>query len=345
MNHLHSRHKGVSQASEAGFTLIELLISITLGLLVVAAASQLFVGGIVGFRLQQGAADTQDSGLFGLGYIAKDIQLANYGNPQYLVLGDTTKDGGVVLTADTTTGASTSNLTDVRTSNSSTAYVPAALISRSQGDTVGTAPAWAGLTKAVSGATQSDQLTIQFIAPAAMSDCEGNNVVAGARVVERFFLRADTTDTTALVLACDAGSITAKVDAIAADAANGVAAVAAQPPILNNLGGAGQVIMSRVEHLRFLLGTQTAANVWRYYSIRDYMALTTVPKPQVKSIQIAVLVRSLDNTRDATVNSAQTFNMLDQSVRVATADTSANRYVRRVYTTTVALRNGLGSPS
>lgn len=344
MNHLHIQYSGASRASDAGFTLIELLVSITLGLLVVAAASQLFVGGIVGFKLQQGAADTQDSGLFGLGYVVKDIQLANYGNPQYLVLSDTTKDGGVVLTADTTAGSSTSNLTDVRTSNSSTAYVPATLISRSQGDTTGTAPAWAGQTKAVSGATQSDQLTIQFIAPAAMSNCEGTNVAAGARVVERFFLRADTTDTSALVLACDAGSITPKVDAIAADPTNSVAAVAAQPPILNNLGDAGQVIISRVEHLHFLLGTQTAANVWRYYSIHDYMALTAVPKPQVKSVQIAVLVRSLDNTRDATVNSAQTFNMLDQSVKVATTDTSTNRYVRRVYSTTVALRNGLGSP-
>ncbi len=343
MNHLHIQYSGVSRAADAGFTLIELLISITLGLLVVAAASQLFVGGIVGFRLQQGAADTQDSGLFGLGYVVKDIQLANYGNPSNLVLTDTTKDGGVVLTADTTTGASTSNLTDVRTSNSSTAYVPATLISRSQGDTAGTAPVWAGQTKAASGATQSDQLTIQFVAPAAMSDCEGNNVTAGTRIVERFFLRADTTDTTALVLACDAGSITPKVDAIAADPANSIAAVLAVPPILNNLGDAGQVIMGRVEHLRFLLGTQTTANVWRYYSIHDYMALTT-PKPQVRSIQIAVLVRSLDNTRDAAINSAQTFNMLDQSVQVATADTRANRYVRRVYSTTVALRNGLGSP-
>ena len=83
-----------------GFTLIELLISIVLGLLLVAAASQLLVGGLVSSRLQQGAADAQDSGLFGLDYLAKDIRLTNYGNygnVQNLVLSDITPTGGVVL--------------------------------------------------------------------------------------------------------------------------------------------------------------------------------------------------------------------------------------------------------
>ena len=329
----------------AGFTLIELLISLTLGLLIVAAASQLFVGGVISFRLQQGAADTQDNGLFGLEYIAKDIRIANYGNPQYLVLTDTTRDGGIVLTADTTAAASTSNFTDVRTSNSPTAYVPNALLSHGEGDTpVGSTNQWQGLTKVATGSAKSDQLTIQYIAPAAMNDCEGVVTPAGTRVVERYFLRADTTDTTALVLACDSGVILPKTDAVTADPANGVVAVAYVPPILSNFGGAGQVIMSRVEHLHFLLGTETTAGIWRYYNIHDYMALAGT-KPRIKTIKIAVLVRSTDNTANAAIDSSQTFRMLDQNVQVATANNTANHYVRKVYSTTIALRNGLGSLS
>lgn len=332
----------------AGFTLVELLVSLTLGLLIVAAASQLFVGGVISFRLQQGAADAQDNGLFGLEYVAKDIRIANYGNPQFLILTDTTRDGGIVLTADTAASvaaSTTTNFTDVRMSNSATDYVPNALLTHGDGDSpLGTGNQWQGSTKVVSGSAASDQLTIQYIAPAAMSDCEGTDITAGSRVVERYFLRADTVDTTSLVLACDAGSISPKVSAVAADAANGVAAVAYVPPILGNLGGAGQVIMSHVEHLHFLLGTETTAGVWKYYNIHDYMALA-VTKPRIKTIEMAVLVRSTDNTANAGVDPTLTFKMLDQNVRVATTNAAANRYVRRVYSTIIALRNGLGSAS
>lgn len=335
----------VRSSYATGFTLIELLISITLGLLLVAAASQLFIGGVISFRLQQGAADTQDNGLFGLEYIAKEIRIANYGNPQFLTVTDTTRDGGIVLTADTSTSVGTSNFTDVRTSNASNAYVPNGLLTHGEGDTpLGSANQWQGLTKVASGSAASDQLTIQYLAPAAMSDCEGGNVAAGSRVVERYFLRADTADTNALVLACDAGSISAKVDAVTADAANGVAAVAYVPPILSNLGGAGQVVMGRVEHLHFLLGTETLAGVWRYYGIHDYMALAGT-KPRIKTIKMAVLVRSTDNTANLSIDPTQTLKMLDQNVQAATTNATANHYVRRVYSTTIALRNGLGSAS
>jgi type IV pilus assembly protein PilW len=336
---------GNRSSHAAGFTLIELMISLTLGLLIVAAASQLFVGGVISFRLQQGAADIQDNGMFGLEYIAKDIRIANYGNPQYLVLTDTTRDGGIVLTADTTTAASTSNFTDVRTSNSASAYVPNGLLTHGDGDTpVGSVNQWQGLTKVATGSGASDQLTIQYIAPARMSDCEGVDTFAGTRVVERYFLRADANDPTALVLACDSGVILPKTDAVAADPANGVVAVAYVPPVLSNFGGAGQVIMNRVEHLHFLLGTETTAGVWRYYNIHDYMALAGT-KPRIKTIKLAVLVRSTDNTANTAIDSSQIFRMLDQDVQVATTDNPANHYVRKVYSTTISLRNGLGSLS
>jgi type IV pilus assembly protein PilW len=238
----------------------------------------------------------------------------------------------------------TSNFTDVRMSATVSDYVPNGLLTHGAGDTVGTTNQWQGLTKVTTGSTASDQLTIQYIAPSPMSDCEGRTIAAGTRVVERYFLRADTTNTTALVLACTAGSIIPKVDAVAADLANGVAAVTYVPPILSNLSGAGQVIMNRVEHLHFLLGTETTASAWKYYSIHDYMALTGT-KPRIKTIGMAVLVRSTDNTSNPAIDPTKTFRMLDQDVQVATTDTIANHYVRKVYSTTTSLRNGLGSPS
>lgn len=423
------------QKANAGFTLIELMISIVLGLLVVAAATQLLLGGVISSRLQQGAADAQDSGLFGLDYMAKDIRLANYGNIQNLILNDTIPWGGVVLTADIANpNATITNLATVRTSTSPTAFVPNDLLSHSIGDSASTAPNhWRGLTQvsvAGAGTSLSDQLTIQFMAPAAMTNCKGESVGAGDRVIQRYFLRADASDSSALVLACDAGLIPAAVPvqntpttattggtlgagtyfyvvtaitpkgetdksaetsittiggtstvtvswnaypgatsykvyrgttSLGEDTLYTVAATATSlvdtgiggispssppssvTPIVSSFDGLGQVMMQRVEHMHILLGTQTAAGAWRYYSVHDYMALTATPKPQIKSIQVSVLVRSLDNTNSSVIDPTRSFTMLDQTV-TPTATGSANRYVRRVYSTTIALRNGLGSP-
>ena len=339
----------------------------------------------------------------------------------------------MVLTADTANpNATITNLATVRTSTSPTAFVPNDLLSHSIGDSASaTANHWQGLTQvSVTGAgtSLSDQLTIQFMAPAAMTNCKGESVGAGDRVIQRYFLRADASDSSALVLACDAGLIPAAVpvqntpttaatggvlgagtyyyivtaitskgetgksaetsitttgatstvtvswnaypgatsykiyrgttsqgeDTVFTAAAAATSLVdiglgapgtppASVTPIVSSFDGLGQVVMQRVEHMHILLGTQTAAGAWQYYSVHDYMALTATPKPQIKSIQISVLVRSLDNTNSKVIDPTRSFTMLDQTV-TPTATGSANRYVRRVYSTTIALRNGLGSP-
>lgn len=60
---------------EQGFTLIELIVALALGLILVAAATQLFIGGLLSSRLQKANAEIQDSGIFGLEYMARDIRL------------------------------------------------------------------------------------------------------------------------------------------------------------------------------------------------------------------------------------------------------------------------------
>ena len=335
--------------ANAGFTLVELMVSLVLGLLLVAAAVQVLYGGVVSSRLQQGAADAQDSGLFGLDYITKDVRMANYGNlaNANLILRDNTPAGGIVLTADTAT-TTTTTVTNLSGVLSGTAYVANGLLSHGAGDTAGTGNEWTGANKVtISGVTnpKSDQLTIQFTAPTNMSDCEGGTVSKDEQLIQRYFLRAVSSTDTALVLACDAGKISTT-------------------GALTNFGDAGQVVMQRAEHMHILLGVQQAGvaavaavpasgstaavaavpavpGKWRYYSINNYMALTTSPKPQIKSIKISVLVRSLDETKSPAIDPARSFPMLDQTV---TPTENTKRYVRRVYTTTISLRNGMGSP-
>lgn len=337
---------------QKGFTLVELMIAIVLGLLLVAAAIQLFTGGIITTRLQQANAELQDSGIFGLDYIVRDIRLANYGNIVNPALNDKTSWGGVVLTSRT---AADSSVNLPATRNNATTYFDSTSISLSGllTHSVGTTPVeivsttaneWRGLSNvtwtAANGATgtASDQLTIQFISPAIMSNCEGANVQAGDLVIERFFLRPDVNaaTTTDYALACDANTPTPA----------GTTPVA-QPSIITGFGDAGQIIMPRVDHFHILLGARNSSGNLAYYTVNQYRnaaqaarnATPAVIPPRILSIKIAVLVRSNDNTNSTAINPGNSFVMLDQTV---VPSDSLTRYARRVYTTTAALRNAMG---
>ena len=84
--------------NQKGFTLIELMISLTLGLIISAAAILLFLTGQKSLSMQQGTSDLQDNANFGLNYITKDLRLMNLNSTQAIVT-DQTVLGGVVLTS------------------------------------------------------------------------------------------------------------------------------------------------------------------------------------------------------------------------------------------------------
>lgn len=326
-----------------GFTLIELMVALALGLIIVAAAVQLFTSGILSSRLQQANAEIQDSGIFGLDYVVRDIRFANQENLANLKLDDKTPYGGIILTGSTATNQNANFVPKV----GATAYINPALLSRGQGDTVSTtANHWQGLIGAtlqdLSGSAisnpVSDQLTIQFIAPANMTNCEGSNVFAGDLVVQRYFLRPDANgDATDYALACDANTPSATA-----------ASATATPTSVLGVGDAGQIIIPRVDHFHVLLGARSATGSFAYYTIPQYRSAadaarattpTAVEAPRILSVQLSVLVRSANNAQNNAIDPTQAFIMLDQT---ATPSDSTTRYQRRIYSTTVALRNAMG---
>ncbi len=308
---------------QSGFTLLELMIALALGLIISAAAIQLFIGGFLTSRMQEANAELQNSGIFGLDYIARDIRLANYGvtRPD---LNDQTPWGGIVLTAINATDTST-NIPYPTVAP----FVSAGLLSHSvgTGETVSSVKnEWQGLSNVN---VSSDQLTIQFVAPNAMVNCEGLDVQEGDYVVQRYFLRRDP---------ADANTPTAA----------GTAAVA-QPALITGFGGAGQIIMPRVDHFTVQLGARSANNNLGYYTINEYRkvakaARAKVPAevaPRIVSIKMAVLVRSLDDTKNKNIDLTKAIPMLNQNVTLTDDKT---QYARRVYATSIAIRNGMGVP-
>jgi type IV pilus assembly protein PilW len=341
----------------AGFTLIELMISLTLGLIIAAAATLLFLTGQRSVAMQKGVAELQDNANFGLNYMTKDIRLTNL-NTKTAAMNDSTLYGGVVLTSSASADAvtdTTVNPNIKKTNLPVDLVVSDALLSQSDDRvTAGSGNQWTGVSNVqdTTGALlKSDQLVIQYLpqyslddkGTAATSDdeyvggfdCEGGEIryskSLGLRMyVQRYFLREDTNKATnessPLALACDAGYYP-------------IASTPAATSI-SNFGSAGEIIMKRVDHFRVLLGVQYADGTHRYLPVATYMALTA-PRPRILSVQLGTLVRSTQSVgAEAAVKADQQFQLLDQTVKVKAS--TDPKYIRQVVSQTIALRNALG---
>lgn len=315
---------------QQGFTLIELMVSISLGLLIVAAGLAIFLSSLKSSRLQDGVSQIQDGGIFGLDYIASHVKLANFGNVENRALNDQTRNGGVILTTNIPT-ISNINLA-VGNENAKTAF-PGTIVTRTGG---------------VSNVSvTSDQLTIQFIAPNNMKNCMGENVFKGDRVIQRYFLRRDNnrpnhdTNITSLGLACVANSPASNADS-----------VNAQPDFVTRFSPneAGELVISNVDYFGFLLGARTGTS-YRYYTVDEYNTAAATARaanpvqevPSIEMIKMAVLIRSQNEVKTAPIT-LTSYEILGRTVTLNTPSTvgKTNKFVRNVYVTTIALRNAFG---
>lgn len=160
----------MARSQMQGLTLVELLVSMVLGLLVAAVATQLLLTNLMSFSAQRGIADVQDSGRFALDFINRDIRQAGLRPAGATV----NPFSSVVIDATAMPGATTSVLTT---------------------NSVGSS----------TGLGRSDQLVVQRLTLEETVDCEGNTVAAGNYVISRYFLRGDTQSGSDSALACDGG--------------------------------------------------------------------------------------------------------------------------------------------
>lgn len=314
-----------------GMTLIELMLALVIGLIVVAAAMQLFLTGSVNYSLQKNLAELQDNGNFGLNYIIKDIKLANL-DADLAVINDRNKYGGIVLTSLKSYAALTPAEQEVQSAN-----LPLTL--------TGATSDIANLTLANIGPSNvdgvaSDQLVIQYKAfdPNGF-DCEGGaisqqEINEGTFIVQRYYLRPDGSAKN-LALVCDAGRYKTLV------------ATANLPTVIDGLGSRSQIIMRRVDYFHVLLGVkQNNADEFSYMTIDEYMSAGNLltkdgaPRPRIMSVQLGALIRGFDSVSNGEVL-RKDFSVLGKKVTLGKEILSEN-YVREVVSQTVALRNGYG---
>lgn len=313
-----------------GFTIVELMVSLVLGLIISAAAIQLFYTGQKSAMIQQGGSNLLNSGYFGLDYMINDLRLANL-EAQETLIDNQVLHGGLVLDRRNISTTTAFQMTGANAGNN---YLTSANI---------------GPTNLNIPNVGSDQLVIQYKNTVANRfDCEGNAIPVNSYVVQRYFLRRDANGTVnepnaPLALACTAANY--NQDNLAS----------------LNLSGEGRIVIPRVDHFHVLLGvaddTQNTSvspavagqdgvlDRFSYMTIAGYQQLNpTAParKPQIVAIKIAVLVRSPNSVGSSDLfNATRAYQLFDVSGPL-TAHANNHLYLRNVLSQTVALRNGFG---
>lgn len=345
-----------------GFTLVELMISLVLGLLISAAALQIFYTSSVNSRRQEASSQIQDNAIFGFSQMQQHLRRTNYGAKSTgafneFFMNHLTPQGGVVLTAPTGVAPVTTPPTPVSWLQGNLsgltldgAAIPVALLSSN---------ASANSTSNLKGIANSDQLTIQYRSDRAGTfDCEGDAIPQGFYVIERYFVRDAGLACASAIYEYDedtAGSPTG-LD-IASYTVPAVPATPTAPAVAasvknNNLAGTGTIIIPNVDYFRATLGISSSRD---FATDPENLAIAYVPIPaasnlatvldtrRIVSLQIGILARSNNPTATAQNNSDVQFTVLDK-VDAELSDTVAAgpTYLRNIYETTILLRNARG---
>lgn len=364
----------ISELSKAskGFTLIELMITLVLGLLISAAALQIFYTSSLNSRRQEASSQIQDNAIFGFSQIQQHLRRANYGakststNDEFF-MNHLTPQGGVVLTAPSGVVPVTTPPTSVNWLQGNLsglvlngATIPETLLSKN---------ASSNSASNLQDVVNSDQLTIQYRSDIEGTfNCEGIAIPKGFYVIERYFVRMDSTVTPAATgLACasaiydynetDAGSIEginiATYTAPAIAATTDPVAPAVPATVKNNdLAGVGTIIVPNVDYFRATLGISSDRD---FATDPENINIAYVPIPaatefatilnkrRIVSIQIGILARSDNPTVTAQKNDELKFTVLDkvnQSLNTTTA--AGPTYLYNTYVSTILLRNARG---
>ena len=337
---------------QQGFTLVELMIALVLGLLVSAAALQIFYTSSVNSRRQEASSQIQDNSIFGFSQIQQHLRRTNYGAKstsaydEYF-MNHLTPQGGVVLTAPD--GASGKWLNN----NLSGLVLDSAAIA----DNLLSSSASANSVSNLNGIANSDQLTIQYQSSReGLFDCEGASIPKDFYVIERYFVRMDNTVTPAVPgLACASAIYNYKESD--AGSATGIDIKAYTVPgegtaTPNNLAGVGTIVISNVDYFRVMLGVSDSTGFATdpensrigYIAIPDGSDLNAqLNNRRIVSLQLGILARSNNPTVTPQANSDLSFTVLDKTdVSLNATAIQGPTYLRSVYKSTVLLRNARG---
>jgi len=322
------------QTTQRGLSLIELMIAVVLGIFITGGMIQLFVNSKQSYRIQENLSRVQENGRFAMGFITRDIRLAGY----YGCLGGTTNiennlnpgssydNYAVTITGTNGDGLNSSDSISTNGMAASSIYVV---------DTPATPSANLKVTDN-SGLLQNEvvmvldctagdlfQITNDPGTGGAINKDEvihnTGNVAAGPGNLDKPFQKIYGTD----------AQIYRPRNVQYFIAAN----PAGEPALFQSVnGGAAQELVEGIESMQILYGADTNGDNTANYYVPA--ATGGLDMEEVISVRVSLLVSTLED------------NIATQSASTTlTSHTSANdRRIRRIYTSTIAIRNRLVVP-
>lgn len=356
----------VGSRVQVGFTLIELMISLFLGLLVSAAAVQVYIINAKTVGIQSSASELVENAAFNLPIFEKKVRLANLGLADKIAA--VQPGAGIILTSannavkDKDNKSQLDNLRNPKDIDGATklpknitvagSAVKVPLLSNTGDQTVGTQKnEWTG---ASNFNLKSGQLTIQYRAPQDMYDCEGKlalgprlvtiggvqEAIDGQVIIERFYLKApDTSKPTELSLYCDAGKYITEImddytEQSKSEKALPQSVVFTANNAIRDFGDSGQEIMTHVDYFDILLSTNLSGQS-QYYTIKDYLALELEKQPPIVGLKYGLILRS-DNAA-LTEDGLSEFTLLGKKLTLSSE--LSKKYLRTVVESYITLRN------
>jgi len=330
--------------NEHGMTLIEILIAMSIGVVLLSGIISIFISSKQTYRMQEALSRLQENGRFAIDFIGRDLRMAdswgcmrrdsggpiNFINPAGTGYDAAVHDfftaGGLDGSQGTVDGGGNSGLDapdslTIRGVNSAGVFL-----------TTASANATAVLTATAHGFVADDFLFV--------TDCHKGDIFQASSVTANTILHAATgspgNNTANFSIAYGTDAQVYKVSTIVYTIAAGASGLNS---LFRSTNGTNQELIEGVENMQILFGVDNDAaadGIPNFYVPFDQIP-TNIPagagnppgRNRVVSIRISLLLQSTNN------------NLAPQNISVAyNGDTSAaNRRLKKVVTSTIALRN------
>ena len=325
---------------QRGVTLVELMIALAIGLLVTVAMLKVYVDASRMYRFNEGLARVQENGRFALEFIRRDARVAGfwgcYSNAA-LTNGISATSGAYInvgaghITGTSDDGLNSSDSITFRSATGSGALVTSGMSGTGDSVTVGSIGALSTDTAVlISDCEDGDLFQVTGIAGTALAHAAGANANVSPNLNKAYAAGARVYEAREVTFCIAPG----------ADPAQPALRRLVNPTSGQTCASNGDELLEGIENMQILYGEDTDADADGANgdgTANRYVDITYPPleKKRIVSVRILLLVRSINNNL-TTEPSPYIFN------GITVTPGSTDKYLRKVFTTTITLRNKAG---
>ena len=325
---------------QRGVTLVELMVALALGLLITVAMLKVYVDASRMYRFNEGLARVQENGRFALEFIRRDARVAGF----WGCYSDAPLTNQISATSDAWLDVAAGHITGTNDDGLNSADSITFRSATGSGTLVNTT-----MTAASDSVSVDSVATITSGMAALISDCDNGDIfqvtgVSGTSLAHAAGTNTNTSANLSKTYASGSRVYQAQQStfciALGADPSQPSLRRLTNPTSGQTCASNGDELIEGVENMQILYGEDTDADsegangdgtANRYVPI----GTASLDIDRVVSVRLSLLARSLNNNL-TTAPSPYTFN------GTAVTPGATDKYLRKVFTTTITLRNKAG---